>query len=77
MQPQTDFSTMIVLYNLVIGVLIMLASEKLAAFAGSINRDHTVKITRYTQVSTFTFGAVVAALSGFIYVAFHLLKIGV
>lgn len=68
---------MIVLYNLVVGILIMLSSEKLAAFAGSVNRGHAAKITRYTQVSTFTFGAVIAALSGFIYVAFHLLKIGV
>jgi len=68
---------MIVLYNLVIGVLIMLSSEKLAALAGSVSRGQAVKISRYTQVSTFTFGAVVAALSGVIYVAFHLLKIGV
>ena len=70
-----DISTMIVLYNLVIGVLIMLSSSKIASFARHASRAHGPKLARYTQVSTFTFGAVVASLSGFIYIAFHLLKI--
>lgn len=73
----TDFSSMIVLYNLVIGVLIMLSSPQIASFAGHISKVHGRKFARYTLVSTFTFGAVAATISGLIYVAFHLLRIGV
>ena len=72
-----DFSGMIVVYNLVIGVLIMLSSEKIASFAGNLSRMRHDKIARITQVSTFAFGACVSALSAAIYLAFHLLKIGV
>ncbi|CAN5388819.1 hypothetical protein BH10ACI3_BH10ACI3_16210 [soil metagenome] len=71
-----DFSTYIVLYNLVIGVLMMLSSYKVAELAGSVNEAHAATITRLTHTSVFTFGACVALLSGFIYVAFHLLVIG-
>ena len=72
-----DYSTMIVLYNLVIGILIMLSSQKLGELAGNLIRSDPVKLMRLTRVSTFTFGATVATLSAFIYVVFHLLKIGV
>ena len=72
-----DFGAMIVVYNLVIGVLIMLSSEKVSSLAGSINRSHSGSIARLTRVSTFTFGAAVTVLSATIYIAFHLLKIGV
>ena len=68
---------MIVGYNFVVGVLIMLSSQKVATLAGNVNKARRPQIVRLSQVSTFTFGACVAALSGFIYVAFHLLKIGV
>ena len=73
----TDFSTVIVLYNLVIGILLMLSSEKLATFAGSLNGSNPLRITRLARVSTFTFGATAAMLSAFIYIVFHLIKIGV
>ena len=72
-----DFSSIIVSYNFVIGVLVMLSSQKLATLAGNVNKAHRTQIVRLTQVSTFTFGACVAVLSGTIYVAFHLLRIGV
>ncbi len=72
-----DFSSVIVGYNFVIGVLIMLSSQKLASYAGHFNRNYRQKIVRLTHVSTFAFGAVVAALSGIIYVAFHMLRLGV
>ena len=72
-----DFSSMIVVYNLVIGVLVMLASEKLGSFAGYFNAAHRAKIVRLTRVSTFAFGACAAVLSAGIYIAFHALKIGV
>ncbi len=72
-----DFSTYIVVYNLVIGVLVMLASQKLAAYAGYLNTANRTKIVRLAHVSTFAFGACIAVLSAFIYVAFHVLRIGV
>ena len=72
-----DFSAMIVGYNFVIGVLLMLSSEKLGVFAGNVNRAHGERVARLIQVSTFTFGATVAALSATIYVLFHILRIGV
>jgi len=72
-----DVSSMIVVYNLVIGVLIMLSSEKLGSLAGSLNRGNSGTLVRLTRVSTFTFGAAVTVLSATIYIAFHLLKIGV
>jgi hypothetical protein len=64
------------MYNLVIGVLLMLSSEKVAAFAGYMNTAHRDRLVRLARVSTFTFGSCVAVLSGTIYVAFHLLKLG-
>ena len=74
---EIDASSMIVVYNFVIGVLIMLSSEKVGSFAASLNREHSGTLVRLTRVSTFTFGAAVTVLSATIYIAFHLLKIGV
>ena len=71
-----DFSSMMVLYNFTIGILTMLTSEKIALFAGHINRSKSAAIARLTHISTFTFGACVSSLSGAIYVLFHILKIG-
>ena len=72
-----DLSGTIVMYNLVIGLLIMLSSDKVAAFAGCLKSSHRQTIVRLTQVSTYTFGAVVAFLSASIYVLFHILRLGV
>ena len=72
-----DVGGMIVMYNLVIGVLVMLSSEKLGAFAGHLNKTHRSKIARITRVSTLTFGSCVAVLSAGIYVAVYILRIGV
>lgn len=72
-----DISAMIVGYNFVVGVLVMLASEKVGAYAGLLNRAHRDGIMRLTRLSVFTFGAVVAVLSGGIYVLVHRLHIGV
>lgn len=72
-----DFSSMIVLYNLVIGVLVMLSSEKVASLAGHLNKAHHEKVVRLTHTSIFTFGTCVTVLSAGIYLAFHVLKIGV
>ena len=72
-----DISAIIVGYNFVIGVLIMLSSEKVGVFAGSINRVHRESIARVTRLSTFTFGAAVAVLSAGIFILFHTMRIGV
>ena len=71
-----DFSVYIVVYNFVIGILIMLSSEKVAAYAGFLNPSHRQTITRLAHTSVFTFGAAVTFLSGLVYIAFHLLRIG-
>ena len=72
-----DPSSMIVPYNFVIGVLIMLSSERLAGIAAYFSRAHKHQIVKMTSLSTFTFGACVAVLSGAIYVGVHLMRIGV
>jgi hypothetical protein len=71
-----DYSGMIVMYNFVIGVLIMLASDKIAAVPGYLRFAGREKLMRWTLVSTRAFGGCVAALSGSIYVAFHWLRLG-
>ncbi len=76
MQSTSDISSMIVAYNFVVGVLIMLASRQIAVFAGYASRTHRVSITRFTHTGTFTIGAFWALLSGFIYVVWHVFRIG-
>lgn len=71
-----DVSAMIVSYNFVIGVLIMLSSGQLAAYAGHLNKSYSAKLTRLTRVSTFTFGACVAFLSASVYIAWHVFRLG-
>lgn len=72
-----DVSAMIVGYNFVIGVLLMLSSEKLGVLAGRISRAHREMAVRLTRISTFAFGAAVAVLSAGIYILVHTLRIGV
>ena len=71
-----DFGAYIVMYNFVISVLLMLSSEKIGYYAGCLNRAHSVRLARLTRISTFTFGATVACLSGSVYIAFHMLRLG-
>lgn len=60
-----DLSTYIVTYNFVIGILLMLASDKIASFTRRLGS----RVNRYAKVSVFTFGSCAAVLSGAIYVA--------
>ncbi len=71
-----DFGAYIVGYNFTIGVLVMLSSEKLGVYAGSLNKSHKAALERLTRLSTFTFGACVALLSASVYLGFHVLRIG-
>ncbi len=77
MMQTVDISGTLVLYNLVIGVLLMLSSNKIAVVAGSINRSRSERIERLTRVSMNTFGSCIAGLSAAIYFLFHILRIGV
>ena len=72
-----DASGMIVTYNFVIGVLTMLSSEKLAGIAGQLNRNFQVRISRVTYLALFTIGSSWALLAATVYIAFHILMLGV
>lgn len=63
---------MIVMYNLVIGILVMLASGKIGSYASVIGPT----FGRYAKVSVFTFGACVTAVSGTIYIVWHVFRLG-
>ncbi len=76
MNAAVDIGSYFVVYNFVIGVLVMLSSEKLGQYAGLIYKGQRESIARLTQVSVFTFGAAVAALTAFVYVVFFTLRIG-
>lgn len=71
-----NFSLYFVTYNFVIGVLVMIASEKLGIYAGHIIRSQKMQVTRLARIATFTFGACVATLSAGIYLAFYVFKLG-
>lgn len=70
-----NFSLYFVVYNFIIGVLVMIASEKLGVYAGQAIRFQRVKVTRLARTATFTFGACVATLTAGIYLAFYVLKL--
>jgi hypothetical protein len=71
-----DFGAYIVVYNLIIGMLLMLASEKIGAFAGRLSHSYSEKLTGFTRLSVFTFGTCVAVLSATVYLVFHTFRIG-
>jgi len=70
-----DFSLYIVGYNFIIGVLVMIASDKLGVYAGHLLRFRRVQVGRLARIGTFTFGACMATLSGGIYFAVYVLKL--
>ena len=70
-----SFSLYIVVYNFIIGVLIMIASEKLGIYAGHLAGSHTVRVTRLARLVTFTIGACMTILMIVVYLAFYVLKL--
>jgi hypothetical protein len=70
-----DFSIYIVTYNFVIGVLLMLASEKIGAYAGHFTGAYKQRISRLTRIGILTFGACVAVVCLAAYIFGHLLKL--
>ncbi len=57
-------------YNLIVSILLMLASEKIGQYAGLPFGRYGKTAARYTQLSVFTFGATVAVLIGSLIVVF-------
>lgn len=70
-----DFSLYIVIYNLIIGVLIMIASEKLGVYAGYLFGPYKKTAARLTHTAALAFGACVAVVSGGTYIFGHLLRV--
>jgi hypothetical protein len=72
-----DIGAYFLIYDFIIGVLVMLSSEKLGGYAGCLNKSHRKTIARLTQVSAFAFGACVAVLCSGIYIVFYTLRLGI
>ena len=72
-----DLSTYFVLYNLVIGVLLVFASDRIAGYATVAGARWGPPLARYSRTMLRSFGGTVAVLCGAIYILFHLLRIGV
>ena len=70
-----NFSLYIVVYNFIIGVLVMIASEKLGEYAGRLIKSRRAPTARIVRLVTFTFGACVAVLSAGIYLANYVFKV--
>ena len=66
---------MIVSYNLVIGVLLMLASEKIGAYAGYFFGSYKEKVNRLARIAVLAFGCAVAVLCVGILIFGHLLRV--
>ena len=69
-----DFSIYIVTYNFVVGVLLMIASEKIGAYTGHFAGAYRERISRVTRTGFLTFGACAAAVSLAVYIFAHLLR---
>jgi hypothetical protein len=70
-----DFGVYIVVYNFIVGVLLMIASEKLGFYAGYLAGSYRTEATRLARLVTFTFGACMAILMIGIFLAGYVLKL--
>ena len=64
-----DFGLYIITYNFIIGVLLMLSSEKIGVYAGHFTGSFKERISRLTRIGIFTFCASVAVLCMGVYLA--------
>jgi hypothetical protein len=55
----------------------MLSSGQIGKFAGYFGRSYRDRVERLARISTLTVGATATVFSASIYIAFHLLRIGV
>ena len=70
-----DFSAYLVMYNLIIGVLIMIASEKFGWYAGYFAGSRRPQAMRLTRIATLAFGSCVAVLSAGVFLFAHIIKV--
>lgn len=70
-----DFSFYILTYNFIIGVLLMISSEKIGAFAGYFTGSYKEKISNFARIGILTFGACAAIISASVYIAAYVLKV--
>jgi len=66
---------MIVTYNLVIGALLMIGSEKLGVYAGYFMGSYREKAQRLTRIAVLAFGSSVVVLSVGVMIFGHLLRV--
>jgi hypothetical protein len=69
-----DFSLYIISYNFVVAVLLIIASEKIGAFAGRFTGAYKEKISRAARVALQTFGSTVALLMLGVYLAAYIIQ---
>lgn len=67
-----NFSFYILGYNFVIGILLMIASEKIGVLAGHFAGMYKEKLAHAAQIGTFTFGACAAVISAGVYLLYNL-----
>jgi hypothetical protein len=70
-----DLGIYFVTYNFIIGVLLMIGSEKFGVYAGYLIKPYREKASRIAQTGAFTFGATVAFLMTGIYIAGYVFKL--
>lgn len=70
-----DLSLYIVSYNMVIGVLLILASEKIGVYAGYFAGAYKEKVNRLMRIGVSTFGGCAALISGFVLFFGHILRV--
>jgi hypothetical protein len=70
-----DFSLYIVGYNFIIGLLIMLASEKIGSYAAYFFGSYKKQAARVTHTAALAFGCCIAVLSFGILVFGHWLRV--
>jgi hypothetical protein len=69
-----DVSAYFVVYNLIIGVLIMLASEKIGVYLGYLAGSRALRAQRLVRVGTLAMGSCIAVVSAGVFLFAHILK---
>ena len=75
-----DPSVYIVIINFLVGVNLILASGRVAEFAGmpfSRHPQQAARVSRVAYVSVLTLGSIISLLMTAIYILFHLLRLGI
>lgn len=70
-----DLGLFFIAYNFIVGVLLMIASEKLGVYAGHLVRSRRAQATRLSRLATFTLGACLVLLTAGVYLVGYLLKL--